>query len=826
MARFFPFMAKKYNPYYIDQHMFAMHVHAVRSIPVVCSSMIGEYGTATVNGIKIGSGKCYKFDFSPFPILLLPVGEVANDFYKVYTVKLEGYRNDKGSKFRTCTFKVRTAAKLVEDGNYAANEQVAKNVSDEGIVLLENYGVLPLKEHTQIALLGEFQNFRISAIGASFIKPRWTYTVPEAIEHTSLKVSDQAETALFFISRASGENKDNRPIKGEYYLTDREKQDLNEAVQQYKNVILVLNTGYPIEMRFIRSLPISAMIWTGFCGQRGVESLFDILLGKVNPSGKLADTWSFDYYDSPSSLNFINQDENAPVYTDNGKKHGASVVYAEGPFIGYRYFDTFSKQVAYSFGHGLSYTMFKMECSAEWVNKTLNIRVNVQNIGKRIGKQTVFAFIQCPEGLRKPKRVLVGFEKTKHLSENESQELFLSIPAKDFSVFDDKTHSFILEKGEYILCMGESLQSVKKIYSFTVNEKIVIEKSISVCAPTEALRLIDNEGNVLPQSKKTTGKGCIAKHAEYILPERKELHKYKGKKITFSAVKADSSKLDNFISQMSIKELVNFTVCNGSCWKPWQSGAAGKLARCRRLGIPRFYMSDGNCSVNLNVNTTGFPSSNLLASTFNKELAYNVGKVLADESKEHGIAINLGPGANLHRNILCGRHPEYFSEDPIVSGTLMAYQARGLEENGTISTYKHLFANGMEWERLSAHSIIDKRTVRELYLRVFDKAFSLYKPGCVMTSYNPVNGIYPCENAVLLNELLRDEWGFEGFVMTDWGSYDTADCIKSVNAGTSLLTPGDKKRYKHILKAVKNGAISKATLQYNVKQIMKVLIKC
>ena len=434
--------------------------------------------------------------------------------------------------------------------------------------------------------------------------------------------------------------------------------------------------------------------------------------------------------------------------------------------------------------------------------------------------------MQSPKGLIKPKRVLVDFEKTKLLNENESQELFLSIPAKDFSVFDEKSHSFILEKGQYILWIGDSLHNAKKVYSFMINEQIVVEKSISVCAPEDEFNLIDYKGNVQPQSKKTTGKGCIEKHAKYILPAREELPKYRGRKITFSEVKADPSKLDDFVSQMTIKELVNCTVCNGSCWKPWQSGAAGKLARCRRLGIPRFYMSDGNSSVNLNVPTTGFPSSNLLACTFNKELAYNVGKVLAIESRENGIAINLGPGGNLHRNILCGRHPEYFSEDPIVSGIFMAQQAKGLEENGTIATFKHLFANGMEYQRLAAHSIIDERTVRELYLRVFDKAFYLYKPKCIMTSYNPVNGIYPCENAVLLNDLLRDEWGFDGFVMTDWGSYETSDCIKSVNAGTSLLTPGNKKIFRLILKAVKKGEISKATLQYNVKQIMKVLIKC
>lgn len=275
-----------------------------------------------------------------------------------------------------------------------------------------------------------------------------------------------------------------------------------------------------------------------------------------------------------------------------------------------------------------------------------------------------------------------------------------------------------------------------------------------------------------------------------------------------------------------MKELVDFTVCNGSCFGPKQSGAAGKLAHSKKYGIPTYYMSDGNSSVNLNRCTTGFPSSNVLAGTFNKQLAYKVGEVLAKESKEYGIAINLGPGGNLHRNLLCGRHPEYFSEDPILTGTLMAYQARGQEENGVRATYKHFLANGSELERKSSHSIMNERTLRELYLRVFDKAFSLYKPSCVMTSYNAVNGIYPSESAPLLDDLLRKCWGFDGFVMTDWGACDTADAVRSVNAGTNLLTPGDKKIFKKIYSAAKRGEISIGTLQESVKQIIKVLLQC
>lgn len=284
--------------------MFAMNCAAPRSLPIVCTKMIADdgYGTATVNGKPVSKGKCVKFDFSPLPIYLLPVGEAAQDFDKTYTVKLSGYRDIDGRRFPDCTFRFKTPPKPIDDGLHKENEQAAKEVSDEGIVLLENNGILPLGSGSSIKLLGAYNDFRITAIGASLIKPRWTLTVPEAVEHSgALSIRDNAETALFFISRGSGENKDNRPIKGEYYLTDGEKAALSEAAAKYKNLIIILNTGYPIEMGFIRGLGASAVIWTGLSGQRGSESLIDILCGKVNPSGRLADTWPIDYYDSPSA---------------------------------------------------------------------------------------------------------------------------------------------------------------------------------------------------------------------------------------------------------------------------------------------------------------------------------------------------------------------------------------------------------------------------------------------------------------------------------------------------------------------------------------------
>lgn len=829
MPKFFTMLAKHYDPGNVDQGMFSMFAVTPHAVPLIATSEVDpNSGTVTVDGKPVSKGKCIKFDFSPLPFYFVPVGEVAREFGKTYTVKLTGFRNKKGKKFAPCTFRLTTDERGTDDGKHKENEAAAKEVSDEGIVLLKNDGTLPLAAGERIALLGAYQDFRISAVGASLIKPRWQFTLEEAlVQCASFKLSENADTALYIISRRSGENQDNKPVAGEYYLTEREKAELSSTVKIYKRVILILNTGYPVEMKFISSLSLSAIIWTGFCGQRGTESLADILCGNITPSGRLADSWPYDYYDMPAAHNFVNQDENTPVYSDDGKKQGVRVFYEEEQFVGYRYFDTFHKPCAYSFGHGLSYTLFLVSAKAVWESGVLKISARIENTGRYAGKYAFLVYIGSPSGrLKKPLRTFASFEKTRLLIPGESQTLSLEIPAKDFAVYDDKTHAFILEAGEYTVFAGGSISEAEKIGSFMLAQDQVVEKTCSVLAPVEEVKGISADGSVSERTELVPRCGVFPVWAAYQKPAFAELPAHRGARISFSDIKAHPEKLDDFVSQFSLKELIDFPVCNGSCFGPKQSGAAGKLAHSKKYGIPTYYMSDGNSSVNLNRRTTGFPSSNVLAGTFNKQLAYKVGEVLAKESKEYGIVVNLGPGGNLHRNLLCGRHSEYFSEDPVLAGTMMAYQACGQEENGVRATYKHFLANGSELERKSSHSIMNERTLRELYLRVFDKAFSLYKPSCVMTSYNSVNGIYPSESAPLLHVLLRKRWGFDGFVMTDWGACDTADAVRSVNAGTDLLTPGDKKLFKKIYSAAKRGEISKGTLQNSVKQIIKVLLQC
>ena len=277
---------------------------------------------------------------------------------------------------------------------------------------------------------------------------------------------------------------------------------------------------------------------------------------------------------------------------------------------------------------------------------------------------------------------------------------------------------------------------------------------------------------------------------------------------------------------MSTDELCKLNVCGGADWyMPWQSGAAGKTAVIRKYKMPKVMVSDGNTGLNLKKRNIGFPSSCTVAASFNKELAYQIGKTIAEESREHGIGMNLGPAMNIHRNILNGRHPEYFSEDPCLGGIMAGFHGKGLEENGCGCTYKHLFCNSSDTSRKASHSIVSERALREIYFKVFEVAVDVYQPSGIMTSYNAVNGIYPAENAEILQTLLREEWGLDSLIMTDWGTYDTVDPVEMVKAGNCWLTEGGGKYVRILQKAVKEGKLSRAVLEHNVRYVVKTILK-
>ena len=827
------------------------------SVTLRLSKPVAEdgYGRITVDGVEVPKGKPFLMDMMvKMNCLMVPVGSVVKEYGREYTMKLTGFKAEDGTAFPDTTLKFKTMERPQPDPAYAAHDEVAIQAAREGMVLLQNKNnVLPLAADTVLNCFGSAQYiFRNTATGAGLINPRWQANFHQSIEeHSSFRVNrevadlylqlqdvvpsedvlnrakEKSDTAIILISRHSGEFSDNRAVRGGYYLTDDERAMIATVSKVFPKTVAILNTGYPIEMGWVQEFGIDAVLYTGFAGMGAGYALMEILDGRTNPSGKLPDTWSYDYYDNPAAHNFINLPADHKQVGE--KEFGVHIYYQEDIYVGYRYFDTFQKEVAYGFGHGESYTDFAVSCDAPaYEGGDVKVSATVTNIGTCSGKEVVQLYIQAPDGtIEKPKRVLVAFEKTKLLSPGESQTLTLTAPEKTFASFCETERAFLLEAGEYILWAGNSLAQSKQIGKFTLSETKILAKTNRVNQPVEPFKRITKEDErVEEMSRIVPLEQRIGKAAARPVYAPKALPAYKGKKITFDQLKTTPALLDKFVAQMSTDELCKLNVCGGADWyMPWQTGAAGKTAVIRKYKLPKLMVSDGNTGLNLKKRNIGFPSSCTVAATFNKELAYEIGKTIAEESREHGIGLNLGPAMNIHRNILNGRHPEYFSEDPCLGGIMAGWHGKGLEENGCGCTYKHLFCNSSDTSRKASHSIVSERALREIYFKVFELAVDVHKPSGIMTSYNAVNGIYPAENADILQTLLREEWGLDSLIMTDWGTYDTVDPVEMVKAGNCWLTEGGGKYVKILQRGVKEGKLSRAVLENNVRYIVGTILR-
>lgn len=840
---------KTYNPDQIDGKLSAFS-KLPRVIQVSLTAPIEEHGVATVNGIPLS--RCEQIQAVGFYMLLVPVGEVAREYDSTYTVKLEGFKGKNGKKFPTCTFKLKTTSRNYQDTAYAEHDEQTLQAAREGMVLLKNQGnLLPLGEESVLNCFGEGQHtYRISATGASLINPRWAPNFMQAVEDNShftinqelaayyksgnrvpdkellLRAKEQSDTALLFITRHSGEGQDNRPIRGQYYLTEEELAMAKAITSVFEKTVLILNTGYPIEMSWTRELNITSILFTGFAGMLSAYALMEILDGRTNPSGRLSCTWPWEYYDNIVSKNQPVLKEGIPALADN--EAGVRIYYEEDIYVGYRYFDTFGKAVAYPFGHGLSYTTFAL-AGKNFCRDAGGVHVNIEvkNTGAVAGKEVVQLYLTAPQGkLEKPAHVLVAFDKTRLLAPGDSQVLHLDVENTSMASFDEERGQWVMEQGEYVLSVG-TLGNLQPVGSFTLTEDKVLKTVQHFGCPVEPIEKLTQEKGEVDgsRSKIVPLEERIRVSASKKAYEPQPLPAYTGKTITWPEVLENPSLLDAFVAQMSLKELAKLNVCAGSRWAPWQDGCAGSTPVMKKYKLPSFVVSDANAGLNIKKSNVGFPVSSVIASTFNKEIAYTVGRVIAEESLENGIFLNLGPGMNLQRNLLNGRHPEYFSEDPFLAGTMAGYHGKGLEENGLGCCYKHLFCNGSDLSRKGSHSIVSERALRELYFRVFERAFEIQKPSTVMTSYNAMNGMYPAENAELLQGYVRGELGFEGFIMSDWDAYDTIDAVEMVKAGNCWITAGGAKWVKTIQKTAQEGKISRAVLENNVRWLIKILLK-
>ncbi|MBQ5840607.1 MAG: glycoside hydrolase family 3 C-terminal domain-containing protein [Clostridia bacterium] len=500
-----------------------------------------------------------------------------------------------------------------------------------------------------------------------------------------------ADTAIIAINRHASEVWDRVSEKGDYYLSDEECNLIEKVTASFKHCIVVLNVGGIVDTTWFKendSIDSVLMAWVA--GMEGGYAIADILCGDVNPSGKLTDTLAKSCEDYPFSKEFT--------------ESGAYVEYSEDIYVGYRYFETIpgkKEKVNYPFGYGLSYTNFKVwaiSCKEE--QDTITVTVNVTNTGDIAGKEVVQIYYSAPQGvLGKPAKELVAFQKTKLLLPNETQTVTMHFAVKDMASYDDlgkiQKSAYLLEAGDYELCVGTSVRDVTKAdFVYQVKENRITEQLTSKCAPCTLKKRMLSDGTFESLTVKSV-EANYGKNTPLTAKAPQDL-------VPFEKVGSDCT-LDEFIAQMTDDELCEFMggsaptgVCNTSAF----SGM-------KRVGVPDIPTADGPAGLRLNeecgISTTAFPCATLLACTWDPELVEEVGNAGAKEVKENNLAVWLTPGLNIHRHPLCGRNFEYFSEDPLISGKMATAMVQGIQKNCVAATVKHFACNNKEINRF--HSV-------------------------------------------------------------------------------------------------------------------------
>ena len=781
-----------------------------------------------------------------------------------------------------------------------SHRDLARKICADGIVLLENNGILPLKSKT-VALYGAgARHTAFGGTGSGENNPRHNVNVEEGLKSAGLTVTSEewldeydvlfekelisykkrlkkgmrkvplgehmdyaadnpfylpagraltgkdktdADTAVYVLTRQAGEGADRKDIPGDYYATGDEIMLMRSIAEHYKDTILVLNVGAVIDLSFLDEINFSAVILLMQGGMETGNAFADILTGKVNPSGRLADTWAYKYGDYPCADTFS---ERSP------EKHQED--YREGIFVGYRWFDKKAIKPRYNFGYGLSYTSFKTVYSVcENSHTSISVTAEVTNTGVAAGKEVAMCFLSCPENvLVREAKSLAGFKKTKILEPGESQTITIGFDLTDFAGFDNDRHQFILEQGGYIVYLNDIPVAVIDLDADAVTEKT---EPLSLSDRNIDFIIHDKNQRNIPEGLdrieiKASDIECITH--EYNVPgfERSEeidkiisglSHKDMCRLLTgrtyfgpfrhrvFGAVGYTTSKLfHKGIDAMPMADGPQGLNLTRVSKKPWHNIYAiptlPESIRRRKSGVSE---NSGNKELYYQF-CTSWPSETLVAQTWDVESARMIGAAIAREMREYGVVFWLAPAVNIHRNPLCGRNYEYYSEDPLLTGLMARYTMSGIHsQKGCFPTIKHYAANNLETKRNVSSSNLDERTLREIYLKAFRIALDNDHLEAVMCSYNKINGIYSALNYDLQTKILRNEWGFNGIVMTDWvatGHHESLDelCCK---AGTDLIMPGFPHIPSKIMRAYKKGLISGDDIERSARRIIKFALE-
>ena len=634
------------------------------------------------------------------------------------------------------------------------------------------------------------------------------------ITKEELREAREADTAVFVVRRNAGENGDRNSGKGDYLLSDSERENLRTVAASFEKTIVIFNTCV-MDANFLYEIPgIQAAVLMGAAGMEGGSALADILTGKVCPSGKLTDTWAKKYSDYPASKTFSLND---------GDPHQEN--YCEDIFVGYRYFDSFGVEPLFPFGYGLSYTDFRIETirfSADWEKISLSVRVN--NTGKVPAREVVQIYVSAPEGrLTKPYQELKAFRKTGNIQPGDSETLDFVVPTASLASYDEEKAAYVMEPGDYIFRVGNSSRCTEAAAMISLDaEAVTLKLKNEFPMDHEITRLTAPERSkedIRPAfSEKLSAADCVTLSGACRTTEEEERKANRERfenapdtpDATLIDVKEGRVSVESFVRSLEPEVLFRLVtgIANESPYEtkkrpgaavqkvngPSSSGELTSLFT-ESLGIPNFKVTDGPSGLHLGFcQTTCNPVGMVIAQSFDPELAALSGEAIGKELAFYHQAVILGPGMNIHRDPLCGRNFEYFSEDPYLTGCIGASITKGVQKTpGVGVSIKHFCCNNQEEDRSTGNVTVSERALREIYLKGFEICVREADPMTVMSSYNCVNGIHTSSRYDLLTEVLRGEWGFKGLVMTDWGSRSIKPY--DFHAGNDLIMGGYRSEF-------------------------------
>lgn len=759
-------------------------------------------------------------------------------------------------------------------------QSALRRVAAEGAVLLHNNGILPFAENTKISLFGRVQyNWFYTGYGSGgdvnrpyavnlidgirncdklilnetlaseyekwcgeniindSIWGMWPRFYPEmpVDDVTVSSAKNNSDCAVVVIGRSSGEDRENVLEKGSFYITDDEKELLDKVTSAFDKVVVLLNIGSVIDMSWLKryddKIGAVMIVWQG--GMESGNAVADLLCGNVNPSGRLTSTVAESFSDYPSSRNFGGKDYN---------------YYTEDIYVGYRYFETFAKgRVVYPFGFGLSYTQFEYSLKkAETADDGFCFEVEVINAGKTSGKGVYQLYLKKPVGqLGNPDRELVAFGKTENLGSDESVILTSDIPLYALASYDESgktgfASAYVIEKGEYEFFLGENVRDCKKVFTYYQENTVCYEQLNECVAPAEPFGVMT--AKVIGGQVKAVTQPCKGRETELktrILSNLPDSIEYTGDKgYKLADVKNGKVSLDEFVAQLNNTELEALTrgdyTMGSSLGAPGNAAVfCGVLKSLRDKGIPAVTTSDGPSGIRLRASCSLIPIGTLLASTFDVEAVKEVYSHVAEEMKAKGSDVLLAPGMNIMRSPLCGRNFEYYSEDPYLTGKIGAAAVKGIQSLGGSACPKHFACNNQEYRRTTNDSRVSERALREIYLKGFEICIKEAKPRNIMTSYNKINGVWSYYNYDLCTSVLRNEWRYEGNVMTDWWTRsgkspdfkDVQDQAYRVRAQVDVLMPGGGRNGRRkpdgtLLHKLDKGGITLGEIQRSAKNIL------